>query len=433
MTPAPQALWELALRHLHLLRRPFGFAATTGEAGLYDTLFGRDSLWMLLLLLEAARSCPDESFALWLEAAARDILGALAEHQGQRRNDAIEEQPGKILHEYRADLDGRLRAMGLVFCEGRSFAGFDQTFLFVVALCRLARDERFGHLAAAAGGALGRALAWIERNADEDGDGLYEYSRRDPRNLLHQAWRDSYDSVTAHGADVPRPPVAWLSVQAYAYRALRDAAALKRAQGELETAGGLDARADDLRGRVERAFWMEEEDCYAIALDSRKLWVPMVSSDAGHALWAGLPDEPRAERLVRRLLRPDMATPYGVRSLSSRSPFYAPFAYHRGGVWPFDNAILAIGLRRYGFAAEAERVMQNVAEAVARFGSPVELYVVLDGDLLVPPAADSGPLLLSRRSPPENPVQGWTAAALAFMAAAMAGADGIAVGSGGDG
>ena len=144
-----------------------------------------------------------------------------------------------------------------VFREGRSFAGFDQTFLFVAALRRLARDERFGHLAAAFDGALARALAWIERDADEDGDGLYEYSRRDPRNLLHQAWRDSYDRITAHGADVPCAPIAWLSVQAYAYRALRDAGALRRAQGEVGSAARLQARADDLRDRVERAFWME--------------------------------------------------------------------------------------------------------------------------------------------------------------------------------
>ena len=417
---------------MHLLRRPFGFAATTGEAGLYNALFGRDSLWMLLLLLEAARSRPDEPFAAWFEAATRDALGALAEHQGCRRDDATEEQPGKILHEYRADLDERLRTMGLVFREGRSFAGFDQTFLFVAALCRLALDERFSHLAAAFDGALTRALAWIERDADEDGDSLYEYSRRDPRNLLHQAWRDSYDSITAHGADVPRPPVAWLSVQAYAYRALLDAGALRRAQGDAGAAAALQARADDLRDRVERAFWMEGEDCYAVALDGRKVPVPMVSSDAGHALWAGLPNRPRAERLVRRLLQPDMATPYGVRSLSSRSPFYAPFAYHRGAVWPFDNAVLAIGLRRYGYAAEALRVTRNVAEALMRFGSPVELYVVLDGALAALPAGDAGPLLFARRSPPENPVQGWTAAALAFMAAVMMGADETAVGADGN-
>ena len=159
----------------------------------------------------------------------------------------------------------------------------------------------------------------------------------------------------------------------------------------------------------------------------------MVSPDAGHTLWAGLPDRLRAERLVRRLLRPDMATPFGVRSLSSQSPFYAPFAYHRGGIWPFDNAVLAIGLRRYGYAAEALRIMRDVADAVTCFGSPVELYVVLDGDLMAPPAGNTGPLLFSRRSPPENPVQGWTAAALAFMAAAMAEADENAVGADGDG
>ena len=92
-------LWEFALRHLRLLRQPYGFAATEGKTGIYNALFGRDSLWTLLFLLEAQRLVESASFDNWLESVSRDVINALVSHQGQRRNDVIEEQPGKIIHE----------------------------------------------------------------------------------------------------------------------------------------------------------------------------------------------------------------------------------------------------------------------------------------------------------------------------------------------
>jgi glycogen debranching enzyme len=415
-----QHLWDFSLRHLRQLRQPYGFAASEAETGIYNALFGRDSLWTLLFLLEAQRLAAIDGFDGWLESAAGDIIGALVAHQGQDFNNAIEEQPGKIIHEYREKTDQRLDQMGLVFDKGRSYAGFDQTFLFVIAIGVLARNSRFEAIAAEAWPAFERAVNWIVSCADHDGDGLFEYERKDGRNLLHQSWRDSFDSVTIAGADIPQQPVVWLSVQAYAYKALAEAAALYARRGDDDKARQFGARANELQRKVHATFWIDIEDCYAIGLDGAKRMISMVSSDAGHALWAGIAEPACEPKLVQRLLRPDMLTAYGLRTLSSASPAFCPFAYHRGNTWPFDNAVFVMGLLRRGQLAEAQRVIEGVAAAVFKIGAPIELYVVLDQALFVKPQVDVEHVLLMRRQNQENRIQSWTAAALAYMAAVLA-------------
>jgi glycogen debranching enzyme len=428
----PQRSWDFAFRHLETLRRPWGFDASEDTTGNYAALFGRDSLWMLIFLLDAVELVPDSLFRKWVAEVCRDALGALAAHQGRRTLDLIEEQPGKILHERREHLDARLRSMNIRFEAGLSYSGFDQTFLFVVACCAAAK--RFGQ--AVVDGRLAQAirnaLDWIDAVADDDGDGLLEYRRRNPANLLNQTWRDSFDSLVSTGEDIPPHPVAWLSVQAYAFRAWQEAAAFYDRLGEQVIAGALRAKAARLATRVAQSFWINDEDCPVIALDAVKRPIAMISSDAGHALWSGIVRQDRVPALVQRLMRPDLLSAYGVRTLSTASPFFAPFSYHRGNIWPFDNAVLVRGLLHYGYRNEASRVMERVIPAIERIGSPCELYVALDGGLSVVPSLKDQTLLLRRRKGQENEIQGWTAAGLLYMASALAQLDGKTLAFGAD-
>ncbi len=54
-------------------------------------------------------------------------------------------------------------------------------------------------------------------------------------------------------------------------------------------------------------------------------------------------------------MQPDMWSGWGIRTLSANNPAYNPYSYQRGSVWPHDNGIIALGFKRYGFAAEAAR------------------------------------------------------------------------------
>ena len=415
-----RGIWDFAYRHLRELQVPYGFAASDVATGDYAALFGRDSLWMLMFLLEAARLRSSPAFNAWVEARAADIFGRLCALQGTRIYDLTEEQPGKIIHEFREQLDQRLRESGLLFEQGRSYSGFDQTFLFIIAYKRFQELFPASPVVESTWPSVIRALDWIEHYADDDGDGLFEYRRRHPSNLLNQVWKDSYDSIVQTGFDVPPHPLAWIEVQAYAFRAFHDAADLYEERSDIGKAEYLRSRAATLRDQVQDLFWLPKEDCFALALDARKSPITMVTSNAGHALWAGIVDLSHQERLVNRLLKNDIMTRYGLRTLASSSPFYAPFTYHRGNIWPFDNAVFVRGLLEYGYRDQARRVIEGVCQAIAKIKSPIELYVVLEQAIFIEPPLPAEDVLVLPRPIPKNQNQGWTAAALLYFAAALA-------------
>jgi glycogen debranching enzyme len=112
---------------------------------------------------------------------------------------------------------------------------------------------------------------------------------------------------------------------------------------------------------------MEDEQYYALALDADKRQVQAVTSNAGHCLWSGICDPEKVDAVARRLVATDMFSGWGVRTLSKDSPNYNPMSYHNGSVWPHDTAIIALGLRCSGYAAEAIQLVRAVIEAGFRF------------------------------------------------------------------
>ena len=219
---------------------------------------------------------------------------------------------------------------------------------------------------------------------------------------------------------MPRQPLAWIEVQAYGFRAFLDAADMYSKRGNIAQSERLVSRATALRLQVNEQFWLPEEHCFAIALDAAKSPITMLSSNAGHALWAGIVDATREELLIKRLMEPDMMTPYGLRTLSSRSPFYAPFTYHRGNVWPFDNSVFAMGLHERGYESEVRQIIDGVSAAISILGCPIELYVVLEPTIFVENPLPARDVLVLPRPAQENRNQGWTAAALLYFAAVLA-------------
>src|SRR5688500_6144046 len=113
---------------------------------------------------------------------ALGTLRTLAEHQGAKIDPATEEEPGRILHEMRFG-----PAASLALGGGNVYYGTaDASALFVMLLGELHRwgagtDEVRELLPHA-----DRALQWIERYGDTDGDGFVEYHRATERGLLNQ-------------------------------------------------------------------------------------------------------------------------------------------------------------------------------------------------------------------------------------------------------
>jgi glycogen debranching enzyme len=163
-----------------------------------------------------------------------------------------------------------------------------------------------------------------------------------------------------HLADAP---IALCEVQAYVYAAKRGAASLARMMQELELAARLDASATALQSRFDEAFWCDEIGSYAIALDGEKKQCKVRASNAGHALFCGIATSERAKRVAQTLLDIQSFCGWGVRTVASGEARYNPMSYHNGSVWPHDNAMIGLGLSRYGFRSETGRIVEGLHEA----------------------------------------------------------------------
>jgi glycogen debranching enzyme len=210
------------------------------------------------------------------------------------------------------------------------------------------------------------ALSWIDTYGDVDGDGFVEYATSTPGGVIQQGWRNAAAAVVHPDGTAVEGPVALAEVQAYVYLAKRELAQVFGQLGDVERSEALQSEAAVLRRRFNEAFWLPDEGYLAMALDGRKRPVPTVTSTAGHCLYCGIVDEAHVPVIVKRLLSPDMFSGWGVRTMSRTCPSYNPVSLYNGGIWPFDNALLAFALKRLGYVQESLRVARSMVE-VARF------------------------------------------------------------------
>jgi glycogen debranching enzyme len=297
---------------------------------------------------------------LWLNPdLARGVLGYLAANQADAIDPDRDAQPGKILHEVRS---GEMAALGEI-PFGRYYGSHDATPLFVMLAGGYYR--RTGDIASAARlwPNVERALEWMDRYGDQDGDGFLEYQRMAPEGIAQQGWKDSWDSIFHADGELAPTPIALCEVQAYAFAAKREAAELADALGHAERAAALRTETRELQRRFEAAFWLPDLGTYALALDGEKRPCRVRASNAGHALFAGIADPGHARRVARGLLGPSFFSGWGIRTVAEGEARYNPMSYQNGSVWPHDNALIAVGLARYGFQEEALRVLEGLFAA----------------------------------------------------------------------
>jgi glycogen debranching enzyme len=363
----------------------------------FSTPFGRDGLITALACLWAD---PD---------LARGVLGYLAATQADAVSPAQDAEPGKILHEARR---GEMAALGEI-PFGRYYGSVDATPLFI--LLAGAYYHRTGDRAYAEQiwPHVERALHWIDRYGDADGDGFVEYARRSPTGLVQQGWKDSHDSVFHADGRLAEAPIALCEVQGYVYAAKLGAAQLADALGRPEHAADLRRQAEALRERFEEAFWCDDLGTYALALDGQKRLCRVRTSNAGHCLYAGIARPERARRTARTLLGSDSFTGWGVRTLAATERRYNPMSYHNGSVWPHDNALIAAGFARYGLMTEATQVLTGLFDA-SLF---VDLHRLPELFCGFPRRPGEGPTLYPVACAP----QAWSAAAVYLLLQACLG------------
>ncbi len=363
----------------------------------FMALFGRDALLTAAMLLPV-----DPRLAV-------DVLAVLAEHQGRRVDPETEEQPGRILHELRFGT-----ASSLSLGAGKAYYGsVDATPLFVMVAAEAARWGAFGpdDLAWVLP-AVDRALAWMDEHGDPGRLGFLNYRCFSSAGLTNQGWKDSWDGIRYADGRVAHAPLALCEAQGYAFAAYRGRAELARLTGDEVSARRWRARAADLAERFNDAFWLPAQRRYAMALGPDGEAVDGDGSNVGHALWTGVVDARRAPLVAEALLSPPLFSGWGVRTLAADNGGYNPLSYHCGSVWPHDNAILAMGLRRYGLLDHAATVALGLVDAAAAHqGHLPELFAGLARDDVGVPV----------RYPTACVPQAWAAASLFLVVRALLG------------
>jgi glycogen debranching enzyme len=342
-------LLERSILDLRTLRSQLD-GQTYHAAGIpwFATLFGRDSI---ITAIETVAFVP---------AIAEQTLRVLAQRLGRVSDPFREEDPGKVLHELRV---GEVAALGLTPLA-RYYGTVDATPLF---LCLVAEHAEWAgnlDLFHELRPAVDAALQWIERYGDRDGDGLIDYRASAPGGLRNQCWKDSDDGVLdEHGVPL-EPPIAVVEAQGYVVRAKRSLARVFQRAGATDRALRLQREAEEMAGRLER-FWLPDRDFYSMAIDGDGRPSRALASNQGHLLWADAVPPERAAAVRDALLDDAMFSGWGIRTLARGEAGFNPVGYHLGTVWPHDTAMIAAGLRSYGYDDDFRRIFEALIDAAS--------------------------------------------------------------------
>jgi len=392
-----QAVDDVASLRLPIESRDRLQFVPAGGVPWFVALFGRDSL---IASLQNACVYPD---------FARGILDVLGDHQAGEHDDYRDAEPGKIPHELRLGELAHFKAVP----HSPYYGTADATMLYLIVLhaawrCTGDRSLLERHYQTAQ-----KCLNWIDQYGDRDGDGFQEYATRSPAGYENQGWKDAHDAVLNPDGSPVEGPKALCELQGYVFDAWQRMAEILEELGQHDAARAMRGKATALFDRFNETFWDEEAGFYAYALDGRKRKVLTIASNPGHCLWSGIIPRDRADKVVRHLMANDMSSGWGVRTLSAEHPAFNPLSYQNGSVWPHDNGLIALGMRRYGFAREACGIARDVFDAgryFARHQMP-ELYAGLPRDAMNFPVQYLG----------ANVPQAWAAGSIFMLLQAILG------------
>jgi glycogen debranching enzyme len=327
--------------NMMLTTTPHGRIPAAGLPWL-DAAFGRDAIVTAL-----------ETLWVWPDIA-RNVLRYLAATQCADSFPANGAEPGKILNEARG---GDIAP---------NYFGVDTTPLFVMLAAAYFTRTADLDFITELWPSITSALSWIDVYGDIDGDGFVEVPVRSG-NAAQHGWKSSPDSVFHADGQLAQGALALCEVQGYVYGAKLGAARIARSLGEMPRAIALVEAAQALQARFNNAFWCEDIETFALALDGAKQPCRVRTSNPGHCLFSGIAHAERARRIIEGFGDEQLFSGWGVRTVSESELRFNPMSYHNGAIWPHDNALLAAGAARYDDKAFALRILVAQFESARHF------------------------------------------------------------------
>jgi glycogen debranching enzyme len=316
----------------------------------YQEIFGRDmeaSSWQAMML------SPE---------FARGTLNVLNPAAATEHNDWRDAEPGRLPHDIHTDPLSELNFRP----KSLYFGSVTSCTFFPIVVAELYHwtgdlDETRKYIDTAMG-----ALHWADTYS-LDATGFYRYKTSSEQGVKNQGWKDSQDAIVYPDGSQVDAPIGTCEMQAFMYAAKQTFSEVMFRLGHVETARRLYREASELKERFNEKFWMEDEGYYAMGIDSRGDLIRSIASDPGHCLLGGIVDSSRVKQVAARLMRPDLFSGWGIRTLSSDHPAYNPFSYHRGSVWPVTTAAFVMGFARYGLYGEMHQAAKALFEAAELF------------------------------------------------------------------
>lgn len=350
---------ERAEQDIYMLIQSFGDWKTL-SAGIpwFSTLFGRDAI---IAAMQTLILNPE---------MARQTLAILAKYQGTKVDDWREEEPGKILHEFR---EGEMASCDEI-PHTPYYGTVDATPLWLMLYAdyyawtgdRAFLDQYWPQALA--------AMDWIDRSCAATG--YLTYCQKSPGGLQNQGWKDSSNCIVTAEGKLAEGAIALAEVQGYVYAAKTRLSQIAQRRKEMALSDRWYSEAQALKARFEQDFWLPEQEYFALALDGNGCPVDSITSNPGHCLGTGILSSAQAQSVADRLKAPDLFNGWGIRTLSSLSPAYNPMGYHVGSVWPHDTGFIATGLRALGFIDQSLELVQGIFDMTAQqpYSRPPELF-----------------------------------------------------------
>ncbi|MGA9883731.1 MAG: glycogen debranching N-terminal domain-containing protein [Candidatus Acidiferrales bacterium] len=392
---------DLADLRFHDLDK-FGGVTIAAGVPMYMEVFGRD---LLASAWQASVLTPE-----LLEGA----LNTLSHFQANEKDAWRDAQPGRIAHEVHTDPLSVLQYSP----QALDYGSVSGCSLYPIAVAELWHWTGDKNLVRKYIEPAIRAIGWADTYS-LDSTNFYRYETHSEQGVKNQGWKDSGDAIVHSDGSQVEAPIGTCEMQAFMFAAKQQFSEVLWWLGEKELALRYYREARELRERFNDKFWMEDEGYYGMAIGPDGKLVRSVASDPGHCLLSGIVDDSRVKRVAYRMMRDDMFSGWGIRTLSALHPAYNPFSYHRGSVWPVTNAGFVLAFARYGLHGEMHRLAQATFEAAQLFDDD-RLPEVFGGHQRTP--ENPFPGLYTRANYP----QAWSASAPFTVVQALTGLYGYA-------